>query len=149
MPLLLAAQPLSVPARNSQNPARSYEFASGQSALKIPFELSNNLVLLQAEVNDSQPLWFIFDTGASASIIDSQLVEKLKLRVGEKAKGNATGGAIEAKLIQGVSLAVPGTKPLLPSQSMAPLRCLVNPSAGLSAMTLSSNSSSKFTTTPK
>lgn len=112
MPLHTAAQypRRSASVRKSQKPVQSVRFASGQSALKIPFELSNNLVLLQAQVNVSQPLWFIFDTGANASIIDAQLVKELKLRAGRKAQGSASGGAIEAELIPGVSLALPGVK---------------------------------------
>src|SRR5262245_1330796 len=79
--------------RKSQNPPSSFRFASGQIALRIPFELSNNFILLQVQVNDSQPLWFIFDTGASASLIDAQLVKKLNLRTRGKAQGTAGGGA--------------------------------------------------------
>lgn len=112
MPLFTVAQHQrrGVSARKSQNPVLSFQFASGQSALKIPFELSNNLVLLQAQLNNSQPLWFIFDTGANSTIIDEQLIEKLKLRTRGKAQGSASGGAIEAELIPGVSLALPGVK---------------------------------------
>jgi predicted aspartyl protease len=112
MPLFAVAQhrKRGASARKSQNPVLSFQFAAGQSALKIPFELSNNLVLVQAQVSDSQPFWFIFDTGANATIIDVQLAKKLKLRTRGKAQGNASGGAIEAELIPGVSLALPGAK---------------------------------------
>ncbi|MDX6405517.1 MAG: hypothetical protein QOH70_2972 [Blastocatellia bacterium] len=112
MPLLAIAQRQTrgVSARKSQNRVLSFQFASGQSALKIPFELSNNLVLVQAQLNHSQPLWFIFDTGANSTLIDEKLVEKLKLRTRGRAQGNATGGAIQAELIPGVSLALPGAK---------------------------------------
>src|SRR5205807_5380770 len=94
MPLFTIAQHQrrDVSARKSQNPVLSFQFASGQSALKIPFELSNNLVLLQAQLNNSQPLWFIFDTGANSTIIDEHLVEKIKLRTRGKAQGSASGG---------------------------------------------------------
>lgn len=113
--------------RNPKKSGSSFRFSSGQSALKIPFELSNNLILLQAQVNDSQPLWFIFDTGANASIIDAQLVKKLKLRTRGKSQGNASGGAIEAEMIAGVSLAVTGVRVFnqtlasLPIASLSPL----------------------------
>jgi predicted aspartyl protease len=113
----------------------SFQFASGQSALKIPFELSNNLVLLQAQVNDSQPLWFIFDTGANSSIIDAQLAKRLKLQAKGRTKGSASGGAIEAELIPGVSLSVPGVRVLnqtlaaLPIEGISPL--LGRPIAGI------------------
>jgi hypothetical protein len=68
----------------------SFQFASGQSALKIPFELSNNLVLLQSQVNDSQPLWFIFDTGANSSLIDARMAKRLKLQAKGRAQGSAS-----------------------------------------------------------
>src|SRR5258708_12007617 len=45
--------------RNSSPRPPKVRFISGNSSLKIPFELSNNLILLQARVNDSAPLWFI------------------------------------------------------------------------------------------
>jgi hypothetical protein len=41
--------------QQQQAPAPTVRFDSGTSALKIPFELSNNLILLQAQVNNSQP----------------------------------------------------------------------------------------------
>lgn len=62
-------------------------FISGNSSLKMPFELSNNLILVQARVNDSVPLWFILDTGASSTVIDSQLAKALRL----KARGRVVG----------------------------------------------------------
>ena len=65
---------------------------------------------MQAQVNDAPPLWFIFDTGANATIIDAQLVRKLKLQAKGRAQGTASGGAIKAELIPGVSLSVPGVK---------------------------------------
>jgi predicted aspartyl protease len=113
----------------------SFQFASGQSALKIPFELSNNLVLLQGQVNDSQPLWFIFDTGANSSIIDAQLAKRLKLQAKGRARGSASGGAVEAELIPGNSLSVPGvrifnqTLAALPIEGIFPL--LGKPIAGI------------------
>ena len=112
MPLHTAAQhpERGRSARNRPKPVPTFRFASGQSALKIPFELSNNLILLQARVNDSPPRWFIFDTGANASVIDAQLAKELKLRARGRAQGSGTGGAIEAELIPGVSLALPGVK---------------------------------------
>jgi hypothetical protein len=64
MPLHITAQypKRHVPVQKHREPAPGVRFVSGQSALKIPFELSNNFILLQVRVNDSRPLWFIFDT---------------------------------------------------------------------------------------
>ena len=41
------------------SPTSQARFISGNSSLEIPFDLSSNLVLLQAKVNDSAPVWFI------------------------------------------------------------------------------------------
>lgn len=85
-------------------------FDSGRSALKIPFDLSNNLVLLQVRVNDSRPLWFILDSGATSSVIDAGLIKELGLSTRGRVKGGSSGGAIEAKLVPGVSFTLPGVK---------------------------------------
>jgi hypothetical protein len=94
----------------TQKTTSNYRFASGKSALRIPFDLSNNIILVRARLNNSQPLWFIFDTGASSSIINARLVKELGLRVQGKENGIATGGSIEVELIPGVSFALPGVK---------------------------------------
>lgn len=92
-----------------QNPVPSFRFDSGQGAQKIPFDLSKNLILVKARVNDSPPLWFIFG-GASSSVINARLAKELGLRVQGKESFAATGGDIEAELIHGVSLSLPGLK---------------------------------------
>lgn len=85
-------------------------FDSGQSALKIPFDLLNNLVLLQLRVNNSQPLWFILDTGANSSVIDARVQKNLGLRTKARARGTSSGKAIAAGLISGVSFTLPGVE---------------------------------------
>src|SRR5205814_1336220 len=42
----------------------------GNSALRIPFKRNNNFILVQGRINDSAPLWFILDTGASITVIN-------------------------------------------------------------------------------
>src|SRR5437879_298728 len=59
-------------ARKLQTAEPTARFDSGDSALKIPLEIDNNLILMRVQVNHSKPLKFIFDTGASFSIINSQ-----------------------------------------------------------------------------
>jgi len=88
--------------------APSYRFTSGNSSLGIPFELSNNLMLLQVRVNRSKPLHFIFDTGASISVIDPQSAKALRLRAKGKLDLEATGGSVQSGLIHPVSLSIQG-----------------------------------------
>src|SRR6266850_3551690 len=55
------------------------QFASGQAARRIPFEFVGNHIYLRARVNDSEPLWFLLDTGATASYLDVQQAKALTL----------------------------------------------------------------------
>lgn len=85
-------------------------FTSGNSALNIPLEIDNNIILMKVGVNDSQPLRFIFDTGASHTVLQSRRGAELGLKPEEQVSGTATGGAITGSLTSGVSLKVPGAQ---------------------------------------
>ncbi|HEX6732970.1 MAG TPA: aspartyl protease family protein [Pyrinomonadaceae bacterium] len=91
-------------------PGPTAQFVSGRSALRIPLELDNNIILMRVRVNNSQPLKFIFDTGASASVISPELAKQLGLKTEGRVRGTATGGSIEASMIKGVTLSVEGAK---------------------------------------
>jgi hypothetical protein len=82
-------------------------FISGSSSLEIPFELSNNLVLIEAKVNDSAPVWFIFDTGAESTVIDAELAKTLRLKAAGKIVGSGGAGTAEAVRFKSVSLHLP------------------------------------------
>lgn len=97
-------------ARKSQKRVPMVRFASGNSALKIPLEIDNNIILLRVSVNNSKPLKFLFDTGASISIINQSRAAELGLIATGQVRGNATGGKIQASLIKGVSLSVSGAE---------------------------------------
>jgi Aspartyl protease len=97
-------------AQKPPKPVPTVRFASGNSVLKIPLEIDNNIILMRVRVNNSKPLKFIFDTGASHSVINSQRAAELGLKTQGQASGNATGGAIQASFIKGVSLSVPGAE---------------------------------------
>ncbi len=97
-------------ARKPQKRVPTVRFSSGNSALKIPLEIDNNLIFLRVSVNNSKPLKFLFDTGASHSVVNSQRTAKLGLKTQGQVSGNATGGTIQASFIKGVSLSVPGAE---------------------------------------
>jgi hypothetical protein len=73
------------------------QFALGQSARRIPFEFVGNHIYLRARVNDSEPLWFLLDTGATASYLDVQ-----------QAKALAPGE--QGNSVKSVSISFPGVK---------------------------------------
>jgi predicted aspartyl protease len=91
-----------------KNVVSKVSFDSGNSAVNIPFELQNNHIYLQAKVNDSEPLWFILDTGAS-SIINRTRAESLGLKFNQKEHGFGVGeNAVVASLAADVSLNISG-----------------------------------------
>ncbi|MBA2703559.1 MAG: aspartyl protease family protein [Blastocatellia bacterium] len=96
--ILLLQTSLSGNAQKLNTPAlkADLQFASGQSASRIPFERVGNFVYLRARVNDSDPLWFLLDTGATASYFDAEQAQALGL-----GQGNS---------IKSVSLNFPGVK---------------------------------------
>src|SRR5713226_8072665 len=61
--------------------AADVQFASGQSARRIPFELVGNHIYLRGSVNNSEPLWFLLDTGAAGSYLDAQHAKALGLGI--------------------------------------------------------------------
>ena len=68
------AQKLNPPASSAD-----LQFASGQSASQIPFDFVSNHIYLRASVNNSEPLWFLLDTGATASYFDAERAKALGL----------------------------------------------------------------------
>src|SRR5829696_8088921 len=93
--------------RQVPSPAR---FTPGNSALNIPLEIDNNIILMKVSVNNSKPMRFIFDTGASHTILHSRRGAELGLKPEEQIDGTATGGPIEGSLTSGVSLKVTGAE---------------------------------------
>jgi membrane-associated protease RseP (regulator of RpoE activity) len=86
--LLLFPLPLGGSAQETKAPAAfaDLQFASGQSARRIPFELVGNHIYLRGSVNNSEPLWFLLDTGAAGSYFDAQHAKGLGLGVPGESK---------------------------------------------------------------
>jgi hypothetical protein len=83
-----------------RRPAAVARFVAGQGSSVVPFDLVDNLILVRASVNESGPLWFIFDTGASHTVIDGKQAAALRLRsrgriVGEGSAGTAAAARLE------------------------------------------------------
>src|SRR5437879_6130049 len=80
--LLLFQTPLCGTSQETNPPVSTdLQFASGQSARRIPFELVGNHIYLRGSVNNSEPLWFLLDTGAAGSYLDVQRAKALGLGV--------------------------------------------------------------------
>src|SRR5437762_2129116 len=79
-------------------------FASGNNALGIPFELTSNVIFLQVRVNGSEPLWFVLDTGAPGTVLDTSRAKMLGIKV---SGGGNIEGAGENTAAAGMAKDVP------------------------------------------
>ena len=81
-----------------------------RSSARIPFEIINNLIIVKVQVNNSKPLSFILDTGASSSVINESRAKELGLKLEGGAEATTGGGSIEASFAKGVSLRLSGVE---------------------------------------
>jgi hypothetical protein len=76
-------------------------------AIDVPFDLNANHIYLRATVNGSRPLWFLLDTGAEMSVVDSTVAASVGLTSVGSATARGSGeGTMKAGFAQGVTLAV-------------------------------------------
>lgn len=57
------------------------QFSNHATQTAIPIEINNNLIFLQCSVNQSRPGWFIFDTGAGFTLLDSTFAVENNLSI--------------------------------------------------------------------
>jgi len=79
-----------------------------RSSYRIPFELTNNLVVLRGSINNSRPLFLLLDTGASGSVINESRAKELGLNLEGQTKAATGNGPVEASFVRGVTLSVSG-----------------------------------------
>jgi hypothetical protein len=94
-----------------QEGAKDYRFASGESAVGIPIELNSNHVYVKAQVNGGEALWFIFDTGAGATVLDRARAEALGLPLQGQLEGRGAGEkSVAVAMIPKASFTLPGAE---------------------------------------
>jgi len=57
---------------SAQKAGRDYRVDSKQGYVKVPFELYDNNLLVQFRINNSAPIWCLFDTGAGVNILNEK-----------------------------------------------------------------------------
>ena len=93
---MVAALLLAGPACGQHEPAvpaqdtEALRFISG-SSVRIPAELSDGLILVQGRVNDSEPAWFAFDTGATINVLDEAFARQIGLDLSDRTKDERSG----------------------------------------------------------
>lgn len=103
--LLLVLTAALAPASNQIVPAAQ----KTAEPVVIPFELANRHILIKASINNSAPLWFIFDTGDKVAIVDSTRARSLGLNLqGEINVGGAGEGSLKGSYVREASLDVLG-----------------------------------------
>ncbi|MGH9944107.1 MAG: aspartyl protease family protein [Pyrinomonadaceae bacterium] len=99
--------------------------ASGAAIRSFPVEISGNLVFMQVRVNNSEPLWFILDSGADDLLIDAERARDLGLRLEGRARGRGVGeGAFDITFAKGVSLNFAGIEMVNQTLSATSLKSL-------------------------
>lgn len=74
----------------------------------LPFELSNNHLFVQVRVNESKPLWLIFDTGAGQTMLDMRSATALNLKLGQSFQAGGAGAKpITGSFLEGATLTLP------------------------------------------
>jgi hypothetical protein len=60
------------------------------TVVTVPFRLQRNLICLKVAVNDQQPEWFVLDTGAGITVLDTEFAKKSGIAL--TGSINASGG---------------------------------------------------------
>ena len=92
-------------------------FASGASDPLgvIPFKLDGKLMLVQASINDAEPVTFVVDTGASHTVFDPKFAKQLGIETKSAAPTKGTGsGDVQKSHAPAATMMLNGFKVDLP-----------------------------------
>jgi hypothetical protein len=93
-----------------ESTVRDFRFEKGTNSTRIEFDRVGDTIYLLARINNSQPLWFLLDTGAGASVLDARRARALGLKSEGKAAASGRGGSSEVLFTKGVSITLPGVR---------------------------------------
>lgn len=97
----------------------------------MKMELNLSIPYLQARVDNSDPLWFLFDTGAQITLIDKEVA----LGLGLKTEGSVQGGGggeelIEISFVNNITIALADLSTSIAMAAVAPIRHLLESYTG-------------------
>ena len=106
--LVLALACFGVPALSAQSAPASQKSAD---PIVVPFELVTRHIMIRVTINNSRPLWFIFDTGDKVAIVDLELAKSLGLSLhGEVNVGGAGAGTVKGATVRNAAVSVIGNE---------------------------------------
>jgi aspartyl protease len=103
----------SIAATNFDRPepaSRDFRFTNGRRSARMPLGRDGYAIFVQARLNNSAPLWFVLDTGASVSMIDTRRARALGLKSAGNVGASTTGGSTPVQFTKGVNFTLPGVK---------------------------------------
>lgn len=66
-----------------------------QQAAIIPLTIQHNYIFIELSINNSEPLNFMFDTGAGVTVIDTAAARRLDLAIAGSARIRTSGGTLQ------------------------------------------------------
>lgn len=98
-----------LPSEDGDTEGRSDESDRSDGYVDFTLTPTEPLILLQAVVHDEGPFQFVLDTGASRTVVTPELVERLRIPVGEGISGTGMGGKLDTQCATVNSLALGDT----------------------------------------
>lgn len=86
---------------------RDFRFASGGDSEDVHFRFIENHLFLDVTIDGTETLW-VLDTGASASVIDSEFADALGLEKSGTVTGQGAGSTVEVAFVQMPAFSVGG-----------------------------------------
>src|SRR5215470_1935061 len=74
--------------------------ASSAPVDTIPFHLNGTAILLPVQIQSSDTLWFVLDTGAAAGSVNQARAEQIALPVGGKSYAQGAAGRVESRQLK-------------------------------------------------
>lgn len=79
---------------------------SRPQTIVVPAEVINSRIFVHSRINDSAPVPFLLDTGASESVLNADRLTELGLHGGAPSSASVEGGSVETQVVHAVGLAI-------------------------------------------
>lgn len=101
---------------------KDFQIAGDTASITLPIELNSNHIYVQARINDSKPLWCIFDSGAEGTVVNGDRMQALGLKAQGKLEGRGAGGkSINIGIIENARLEFSGATSSSATMSPRPI----------------------------